>query len=95
MGNYFPVRILKNEKGNAVVSIVGTSSNSIYVQFSEQIKNNVTVRLTSMSGQIVFQQILDKPIGQVLVPVQNTTKGIYVVSVTDGQTLKFSKQLSL
>jgi hypothetical protein len=90
-----PVRMLKNEKGNAVVSIVGTSSNSTYVQFSEQIRNNVTVRLTSMSGQIVSQQILDEPFGQVLVPVQNTVKGVYIVSVTDGQNIKFSKQLLL
>jgi hypothetical protein len=90
-----PVRILKNENGNAVVSIAGASSNSIYVQFSEQIKNTVTVRLTSMSGQIVSQEILNEPIGQVLVPVQNRTKGIYIVSVTDGQNIKFSKQLLL
>jgi hypothetical protein len=90
-----PVRKLKNENGNAVVSIAGASSNSIYVQFSEQIKSTVTVRLTSMSGQIVSQEILNEPIGQVLVPVQNRTKGIYIVSVTDGQNIKFSKQLLL
>jgi len=90
-----PVRKLKNENGNAVVSIAGASSNSIYVQFSEQIKNTVTVRVTSMSGQIVSQEILNEPIGQVSVPVQNRTKGIYIVSVTDGQNIKFSKQLLL
>lgn len=90
-----PVRMLKNENGNADVSVVGASNNSIYLQFSGQIKSNVTVRLTSMSGQIVSQQMLNEPLGQVLFPVQNTMKGIYVVSVTDGQNIKFSKQLLL
>ena len=48
-----------------------------------------------MSGQIVSQEILNEPVGQVLVPVQNRMKGIYIVSVTDGQNIKFSKQLLL
>ena len=87
--------MLKNENGNTEVDIIGASNTTIYLQFSEQIKNNVIVRLISMSGQIVSQQILDEPIGQVLVPVQNTMKGIYIVSVTDGQNIKFSKQLLL
>ena len=87
--------MLKNESGKKEVDIVGASNTTIYMQFSEQIKNNVIVRLISMSGQIVSQQILDEPVGQVLVPVQNTMKGIYIVSVTDGQNIKFSKQLLL
>jgi hypothetical protein len=90
-----PVRMLKNENGNAVINIIGASGNSIYVQFSEQIKNNITVRVTSMSGQIVSQKLLNEPIGQVLIPVQNTMKGIYIVSIVDGQNIKFSKQLLL
>jgi hypothetical protein len=36
---------------------------------------------------------LVEPVGQVSVPVQKTMKGIYIVSVTDGQNIKFSKQL--
>jgi hypothetical protein len=88
-----PVRLLKNENDNTEISVAGASNTSIYLQFSGQIKNNVVVRLTSMSGQVISQQILNEPVGQVLFRVQNTIKGIYVVSVTDGQNLKFSKQL--
>ena len=90
-----PVRVLKNENGNGEVNVIGSSNTSIYLQFSKQIKSDVTVRLTSMSGQVISQEILDKPVGQVLVPVQNAAKGIYVVCVTDGRDIKFSKQVLL
>ena len=90
-----PVRMLKNENGNVEIKVMTTSDNSIYVHFSQQIKTNVTVRLTSLSGQTVSQKILNEPVGQVIVPVQMVMKGIYVVTVTDGQDLKFSKQILL
>ena len=90
-----PVRMLKNENDNSEIKISATSDNSIYVHFPGQVKTNVIVRLTSLSGQTVSQKILNEPIGQVIVPVQMVMKGIYVVTVTDGQDLKFSKQILL
>ena len=48
-----------------------------------------------MSGQIISQKLLNEPVGQVIIPVQNAMEGIYVVTVIDGQDLKFSKQVFL
>ena len=90
-----PVRMIKLENGNTEIKINSSSSNSIYVHFSEQVNANVVVRLTSASGQIVSQKSFDEPVGQVMVPVQNAVKGIYIVTVTDGHDLKFSKQILL
>jgi hypothetical protein len=92
---FTPVRMIKNETSITEIKINSSSSNSIYVHFSEQVKANVMVRLTSASGQIVSQKSLDEPVGQVMVPVQNAIKGIYIVTVTDGHDLKFSKQILL
>ena len=90
-----PVRMLKNENGNSEIKISATSDNSIYVHFPEQVKTNVIVLLTSVSGQVVSQKSLNEPVGQVIVPVQMAMKGIYVVTISDGQGLKFSKQILL
>jgi G8 domain len=88
------VRMLKKENGNTEIKAYSTS-NSIYVNFSEKVRANVIVRLISMSGQIVSQKILNEPAGQVIVPIQNTMKGVYVVTIANGQNLKFSKQVLL
>ncbi len=84
-----PVRMIKNETGNTEIKISATSSNSVYLHFSEQVKANVVVRLISTNGQVVSQKTFDEPVGQVMMPVQNALKGIYVVNITDGQDLKF------
>lgn len=89
------VRMLKIESGNSEIKVSATSDKSIYVHFPEQTKGNVIVRLTSMNGEIVSQKILNQPIGQIIVPVQNTMKGIYVVTVIDGRALNVSKQILL
>ena len=90
-----PVRMIKNEVDGAEVRITAASSNSIYVHFFEQVKANVVIRLSTSNGQVISQKTFDSPIGQVMVPVQNSNKGIYIVTVTDGEDLKFSKEVLL
>jgi hypothetical protein len=90
-----PVHMIKIENGDTEIKVSSSSSNSIYVHFSEQVKANVMIRLTSSNGQIVSQKTFGEPVGQVMMPVQNAIKGIYIVTVTDGQDLKFSKQILL
>jgi hypothetical protein len=89
------VRTIKNENRDAEIKVNASSSNSIYVHFSEQVKENVVVRLISTTGQIVSQKTFDESVGQVVVAAQNTIKGIYIITATDGQNLKFSKQILL
>ena len=94
---FTPVRMLRMENGTTGNTEIkaNATSNSIYVHFSQRVKANVVLRLISMSGQVVSQKILNEPTGQVIVPMDNTMKGIYVVTLTDGQNLKFSKQVLL
>lgn len=91
---FTPVRMVKKENSNLEISATA-GSGSIYLHFSGQIKGNVMLRLTSLSGQVVSQRILIEPVGQVVVPVQKTLKEIYVITIMDGQGLKFSKQVLL
>lgn len=89
-----PVRTIKNEAGSSEIT-VNAISNSLYVHFPQQVNSSVIVSLVSMNGQVVSQSNLKTPVGQVVVPVKSEMTGIYVVSVTDGQSFKFSKQVLL
>ena len=90
-----PVRTIKNQNGCGEIKVTASSVSSMRINFSEQIKGNVIVRLVSSSGIIVSQKNFDQPVGQVVMPNQNVNKGIYVVTIVDGQGLKFSKEVLL
>jgi hypothetical protein len=92
---FTPERMIMNENNDAEIRVGATSSNSIYVNFSEQVKANVIVCLTAANGQLVSQKILDEPAGQVTMPIQHAVKGVYIISIIEGQDLKFSKQVLL
>jgi hypothetical protein len=89
------IRMIKMQAGTGTIKITAASSNSIYVHFSEQVKANVMIRVASISGQIVSQQTINQPIGQVIIPAHTKTRGIYVVTVSDGQNLTISKSIVL
>ena len=89
------VRVIKDENAKTEIKVNAASSNSVYVHFSEQVKGSVIIRLISANGQILSQKMFDQPIGEVMISAQNATKGIYVVTVADGQQLKYSKEILL
>lgn len=92
---YTSVRAIKTQSTTQEIKISSASSNSVYVHFSEQVNDNVIVRLTSLNGAVAGQQILSNPVGQVLIPAKSSLKGIYVVTVTNGRDMTVSKQVIL
>ena len=89
------IRMIKMQAGTATIKITAASSNSIYVHFSEQVKANVMIRVASISGQIISKQTINQPVGQIIIPAHTNTRGIYVVTVSDGQNLTISKSIVL
>jgi len=92
---YTTVRTIKADSTTTEVTIATASSKAVLVSFSQEVKSNVTIRLVSMSGQVIAQKNVSNPAGQVLFSVANMNTGVYVVNVTDGKELKTSKQVLL
>ena len=89
------VRMIKNNKAALNVNITNGGAQTVYVHFSQKVNANVVVRLSTANGQLIGQKTYSNPVGQVLVPVTTAVKGIYVVTVTDGNGLSVSKQVML
>jgi hypothetical protein len=64
------------------------------VAFTKQIKGNVTIRLVSLSGQVISQQTYNEPSGHVVFN-QRAVKGNYIVSISNGQDVNLAKQVVL
>jgi len=90
-----PVRSIKMQNGTTDIKITAASNNSVYVHFSEEQKNSVTITVTSFSGQAISKQTVSHPVGQVLVQTRTTSHGAYIVTVNDGNGLSVSKKILL
>lgn len=89
---YTAIRSIKNTTSNNEVKVAAVAQNKIVLQFNQQIKSAVSVRIISLSGQILAQQNLVQPVGQVLINTNNL-KGNYIVSVTNGQDVNSNTQI--
>lgn len=72
---------------------IASIQSKVLLQFPKQVKGNILVRFVSMSGQVVDQQSINNPVGQVVLNSKLT--GTYVISVSNGQDINTAKQVIL
>ncbi|HEX2536503.1 MAG TPA: G8 domain-containing protein [Chitinophagaceae bacterium] len=95
--SYTGVRTLRRAPAaGASVSIASAPGQGrVLIHFPEQVRREVTVRIITVSGQILSQRKLAQPAGQVLLAAGVPANGTYIVSVTDGQDLNTARQVIL
>jgi hypothetical protein len=90
---YTTIKSLKSENiAISEIKIAGIS-NKVLLQFPQEIKGNLTVRFVSKNGQVVDQQMINNPVGQVVLNSKFT--GNYIIAVSNGQDINTAKQVIL
>jgi hypothetical protein len=89
---YTAVKSIKNTVNAIEAKVAAVAKNQIVLQFNQQIKSTVAVRIISLNGQIIAQQNLNQPVGQVIVNTNNL-KGNYIVSITNNQDVNTHTQI--
>jgi len=85
---------IKSIKAETTAEIkVASIQSKLVLQFPQQIQNGVTVRLISLGGQVVSEQKITQPIGQVV--LNTNVRGNYVVSVSNGNGVNVARQVAL
>jgi len=92
---YTSVAIIKSGSNDNDIKVMTASKNTLLINFSQQVKSNVVMRLLSASGQLIAQQNISNPSGQVVFSTTNNSTGIYIVNITDGRSLSITKQVLL
>lgn len=92
---YTDVRSIKLDNNQVDVKVIPASANTLYVNFSQQVQAAVVLRLTSMTGQVISQQQVSNPVGQVQFSAPNHNTGIYILTITDNKNMIVSKQVLL
>lgn len=72
---------------------IAAVQNKVLLQFPQQVSGNVVVRFVSTNGQVVDQQSINNPVGQVV--LNSKVTGNYIISISNGQQIDTSKQVIL
>lgn len=72
---------------------IASASNKLLLQFPQPVRGKVTVRFVSLSGQVVDQQMINDPAGQVI--LNSKFSGNYIISISNGQNIHAAKQVIL
>ncbi|HEY0751199.1 MAG TPA: hypothetical protein VGD26_08585, partial [Chitinophagaceae bacterium] len=88
---FTPVRSIRTDIKEMEVKVAAIN-NKLVLQFPEQAKGNVALRLVNMSGQVISSQTLNRPFGQVVINDLNV-KGNTIVSLSDNSGMVVAKQV--
>jgi hypothetical protein len=93
---YTSIRSIRTETAvfNSNIKIAN-SQHTVFIQFQQEVKGNVMVRLISLSGQIITQQVVNQPVGQLTLNANSNLKGNYIISISNGQDVSVAKQIIL
>jgi hypothetical protein len=90
---YTSIRSIKSEAAVSNEIKIAAIQNKVLLQFDQEVKGSLTVRFVSVSGQIADQQIINNPVGQVV--LNSKVAGNYIISVSNGQNINTAKQVIL
>jgi hypothetical protein len=90
---YTSVQFIKFETVAASDIKIAATGAKVVLQFPSQVKGSLVVRFVSKNGQVVDQQSISNPIGQVVLNSKFT--GNYIISISNGNDINTAKQVLL
>ncbi|HWI90414.1 MAG TPA: G8 domain-containing protein [Flavisolibacter sp.] len=72
---------------------IAAMQKKVLLQFPQQISGNLVVRFVSRNGQVLDQQSISNPVGQVVLNSKLT--GLYIISISNGQQINIARQVML
>lgn len=92
--HYSAIRTIRNDK-QAACNIYAFSKQTIIVEINSDVKENITVQVVNMNGQLVKRQNFNQASYRIMLNMPNVTSGVYAVQVSDGNGLKEVKKITL
>jgi hypothetical protein len=88
--SYTPVKTVKADVTGVSIS---AASGAVVLQFAEQVKSEVSVKVINYAGQVISEKRISKAYGQVV--LSTNQKGSYIVAVTSADGIQASRQVML
>jgi hypothetical protein len=91
---YTSVKTIHPNGANSITKIY-SSGKTVNVEFNSEIRNNFSIRILNMSGQLVAQQSYQQSAYRITFNMSQAGSGAYVVQVLDGNGLSESGKIIL
>jgi hypothetical protein len=91
---YTSVKNIRLQSSSLIDLKISTTSRNIVIEFSQQLKETVVLRLISLSGQVAAQETYFQPDGYIIFK-KESFRGTYILSIDNGHDIKISKQILL
>jgi len=91
---YSAIRALRNGN-NTVTNIFASLNKTIIIDFNSDVKDNVSIQLINMSGQIIVRKEFNQASYRLIVNAMSAGSGVYAVRVSDSKGWSEVKKIAL
>ena len=92
---YSAIRFMNNDGIEKAANIYTSSKQTIIIDFNSEVKNNVTVQIVNMSGQVIVRQHYGQASYQLTLNMVGAGSGVYAVKVSDGNGWSEVKKIAM
>lgn len=92
---YSSVRTLRNNETGTVTNIYTSSNKTVTIDFNSDVKDNVTIQLINMSGQVIVRKEFSQASYRLIVDAIGAGSGVYAVRVSDSKGWSEVKRIML
>lgn len=91
---YSAIRSLHNNENNQAANIYA-SNKTVTIDFNTDVKDNVSIQLINMSGQIIVRKAFNQASYRLVVDATSASSGVYAVRVSDSKGWSEVKKIAL
>jgi hypothetical protein len=91
---YSAIRALHNGN-NTVTNIFASTNKKITIDFNSDVKDNVSIQLINMSGQVIVRKEFSQASYRLIVDAMSAGSGVYAVRVSDSKGWSEVKKIAL
>ena len=92
---YSAIRFLRNNETSQVTNIFATSNKTIIIDFNSDVKDNVSIQVINMSGQVIVRNNFNQASYRLIVNAMSAGSGVYAVRVSDSKGWSEVKKIAL
>jgi hypothetical protein len=92
---YSAIRTLRNSETGSLANIYASSNKTVIIDFNSDVKDNVSIQLINMGGQVIVRKEFSKASYRLVVNTMGAGSGVYVVQVSDSKGWSEVKKIML
>ena len=82
---YSAIRSLRNNEAASITNVYASSNKTVIIDFNSDVKDNVSIQLINMNGQVIVRKEFSKASYRLTVNTMGAGSGVYVVRVSDSK----------